>query len=212
MIRRQNAVLLVIDPLFSFLNERVNPNSDRQIRKALIPLAQMAERTGVAVLITRHPNKRINLPALYRGGGSLGGISGVVRSGLMIGPHPLDPSKRILAVTKANNYPNLKSLAFRLEPVTKEIARVEWQGFVDITANELVERLRPADKAAIFLRQTLKQGAVRAEKIEGLAARKGISKRTLARVRKQLEIKADKKGFGGHGYWQWSLPREPGRR
>ena len=73
-----------------------------QIRKALFPLAKMAERTGVAILISRHPNKKVHLPALYRGSSSLGGIAGVVRGGLIVVEYPFDPDLRVLAVTKAN--------------------------------------------------------------------------------------------------------------
>jgi hypothetical protein len=208
MVRRQKAVLIVIDPLMSFLPENVNPNSDPQIRKALFPLAKMAERTGVATLLLRHPNKKLNLPALYRGSGSLGGIAGVVRSGLIVVEYPLDPELCVLAVTKANYYRKRKSLVFRLEPVTNETARVKWQEIMDVNADDLCSsQKRPIGRAMVFLKRTVTKPKVSSVELTRLAKKKGIAPRTLARARKKLHIKAEKKGFGEKGEWSVGPPK-----
>ena len=49
-----DAGLLVIDPLFGHLSPRLNSHKDQDVRQALGPLAAVAERLGLAVLIVRH--------------------------------------------------------------------------------------------------------------------------------------------------------------
>lgn len=56
-IQRKDARLVVIDPLMAYLDTSVNSWSDQDVRSALAPLAALAERTGVAMLILRHLNK-----------------------------------------------------------------------------------------------------------------------------------------------------------
>ena len=85
----------------AFLGENINSNSDKDVRSALKPLKQLAERTGAAILIIRHLNKTPGSNVLYRGGGSIG-IIGAARSGLIVGPHPEDEEQRVLASQKHN--------------------------------------------------------------------------------------------------------------
>ena len=56
-IERVGARLVVIDPIMAFLGENINSNSDKDVRSALKPLKQLAERTGAAGVIVRHLNK-----------------------------------------------------------------------------------------------------------------------------------------------------------
>src|SRR5215217_1226037 len=67
-IERVGAKLVIVDPIMAFLGENINSNSDKDVRSALKPLKQLAERTGVAVLIVRHLNKTPGGNVLYRGG------------------------------------------------------------------------------------------------------------------------------------------------
>jgi archaellum biogenesis ATPase FlaH len=48
-IKRRKAKLVVLDPLMAVLGRNVNSSSDQEIREVLIPLAQLAERTGCAI-------------------------------------------------------------------------------------------------------------------------------------------------------------------
>ena len=56
-IQRVDAKLVIVDPLMAFLSGKAN--YDQDVRKALTPLARMAEGTGVAVLVVRHLNKQL---------------------------------------------------------------------------------------------------------------------------------------------------------
>src|SRR5215217_7058387 len=67
-IERVGARLVVIDPIMAFLGENINSNSDKDVRSALKPLKQLAERTGAAIVIVRHLNKSPGGNVLYRGG------------------------------------------------------------------------------------------------------------------------------------------------
>ena len=79
----------------------VNSNRDQDVRRALTPLKQMAERTGTAIVLVRHLNKTPGGNPLYRGGGSIG-IIGAARSGLVVGRHADDDELRVLAGQKNN--------------------------------------------------------------------------------------------------------------
>ena len=79
----------------------MNSHRDQDVRRALAPLAKLAEDTGAAVLIVRHLNKSSGGNPLYRGGSI--GIIGAARSALLVASHPEDESRRVLATLKATS-------------------------------------------------------------------------------------------------------------
>jgi hypothetical protein len=83
-IRRVGARLVVVDPLMAFLSGDTNSHRDQDVRRALAPLAGLAERTGASVLVIRHLNKAAANNPLYRGGGSIG-IIGAARMAFVVG-------------------------------------------------------------------------------------------------------------------------------
>lgn len=205
-IRRLNAVLVIIDPLMAYLPSTVNSWRDQDVRRALAPLAQVAERTGAAIVVIRHLNKIPGRNPLYRGGGSIG-IIGAVRSGLLVAPDPEDPDIRVLASTKANVSARPQSLRFRI--TGNGAAAVQWLGASDRTAEELVDGHKtPASEAVAFLRRILKSGPKPSKKVKRLARRAGIALRTLDRAKGKLHVKAKKQGFGDEGFWVWYLPKK----
>jgi RecA-family ATPase len=86
-IRRVEARLVVVDPLMAFLSGETNSHRDQDVRRALAPLARLAERTGACVLVIRHLNKAAANNPLYRGGGSIG-IIGAARMAFVVGKDP----------------------------------------------------------------------------------------------------------------------------
>ena len=68
----------------AYLGRGVNASSDQHVRRALHQLKLLAEQTQCAILIIRHLNKAGHLPALYRGGGSIG-ILGACRLAWIVG-------------------------------------------------------------------------------------------------------------------------------
>ena len=146
-IRGFGARLLIIDPLVAYLEKGVDAYRDKDIRGALAPLAQAADRTGCAVLAVRHPTKGTAANALYRGGGSIG-IIGAARSALMVLADPSDTDWNVLAITKANLAKKASTLRYRLEDAENGSSRIVWGDAVDVTANDILaeEAARMAGK------------------------------------------------------------------
>jgi hypothetical protein len=205
-VRRVGAKLVIIDPLMAFMNPRLDPYKDRDVRQALTPVKIMAEDTGAAVAIVRHPTKDSDKKALYRGGGSIG-IIGVARSGLLVAKHPEDESRRVLAPIKGNLSKPAPSLEFELAEADNGAVKVEWGEETTLRADALLAALaspkkRSAlDEAKEFVLESLKDRAVLSTRLEEEAQSAGISEATLRRAKVDLGIVAKKSGKGG---W-WSV-------
>lgn len=210
--RRMKARLVVIDPLMAHLGGSVNAHKDSDVRRALAPLADLAHRLGVAVVVVRHLNKSGRTAAIYRGGGSIG-IIGAARVGLLLAEHPEQEDVRVLAPVKNNLavFPPSLSLALEQAP-DHDVARVEWLDTCDLTADELLQgsdQGRPDEKrqeARDFLEEILSDGPVRAQEVKDKADEKGIATMTLRRAKDALNIKKEKTEF--QGPWMWKLPDE----
>lgn|GEM_PF-3456641 len=112
-IVESSAVLVVIDPLMAYLGVEVNSWRDQDVRRALAPLAALAERAGCAVVIIRHLNKGAGGSAIYRGGGSIG-IVGAARAAFVVAKDPDDATARVLAPVKCNLAAPPASRTFRV--------------------------------------------------------------------------------------------------
>jgi hypothetical protein len=86
-VEQVGARLVVVDPLMAFLSGSVDSHRDQDVRRALAPLARLAEETGAAVVAVRHLTKTEGSNPLYRGGGSIG-IVGAARSALLVAKAP----------------------------------------------------------------------------------------------------------------------------
>jgi AAA domain len=100
-IKRTKAILVILDPLMALLGRNIDSSRDQDVREVFTPLAQLAERTGCAILIIRHLNKGSSDNILYRGAGSIG-IIAAARTGLLVAHDPDDEQKRVFATIKNN--------------------------------------------------------------------------------------------------------------
>jgi hypothetical protein len=209
LVLRREAKLLIIDPVLTMLGG--DANKDQDARKALTPVRDMAERTGVAVVAVRHLNKSVGLKAIQRGGGNMG-LIGVARAGSFFAEHPDDDKLRVMAAHKSNLAEKPPSLSYRIvsNPV-HDTARIEWTGTTDHDANSLasgpaspLEKTKQ-DEAKEFLRDELADGPVWAKQVFKDAHDAGISQGTLYLVKPQLGVRSEKVGTDG---WQWSLPKK----
>jgi hypothetical protein len=209
-VRQVGAALVVIDPIMAFLSGDVNSNRDQDVRRALTPLKQMAERTGAAVVLVRHLNKTPGGNPLYRGGGSIG-IIGAARSGMVVGRHPDDEEMRVLAGQKNNLSLAPESLAYRIETAENGAARIVYEGVSEATAGQLLrvpvddEEKSALSEAKEFLLSELKRHPVSANAVKRSAREADISERTLKRAKQALGVKSEKESDGS---WTWSLPSE----
>ena len=213
-IGRVEAKLVVIDPLMAFLGEKIDAHKDQDVRRALAPLAAVAERTGASVQLVRHLNKGEGKTPVYRGGGSIG-IIGAARVGSLVAVDPQDENRRVLAPTKNNLATPPKSLSYGLEEAENGAVRVAWSGQSDLSAADLLgssEESEPGARgeAEDFLRSLLADGPVPSEKIFEAAKAARISNSTVRRAKKVLGVGAEREnvpgGKRGSGKWVWKLP------
>ncbi len=213
-INQTGAAFVVIDPVMSFLSDDINSNRDQDVRRALQPLVNIAQRTGAAIVICRHLNKSSGGPAIYRGQGSIGFI-GIVRSGLMVGEHPELEETFVLAGQKHNLSKPPESLAYRIGSTGPGdgTARIEYRGVSEVTAAGL--NAAPGDEgersrlveAKEFLRELLRSGPEFVGKIKAEAKEAEIGWRTVERAKADLKAQAVKDPKSGK--WQWTLPGPP---
>jgi RecA-family ATPase len=135
VIRRVGAKLVIVDPLMAFLSGKANYDQDD--RKALTPLARMAESTGVAMLVARHLNKQQGGKAIYRGGSSIG-IIGAARSGLVVETYPDDKDLRLLATSKSNLAMKADSLTYTIVTADNDTAKVAWVSTTNLDADDIL--------------------------------------------------------------------------
>lgn len=211
-VQKDGVGLIVFDPLMAFLGAHIDSHKDQDVRRALSPLAAMAARRNVAVLLVRHLNKAPGGSAIYRGGGSIG-IIGAARAGLLLGRDPDNPELRILANPKNNLAPKARALRFALVSVG-DVARIDWRGECDIDADRLCsapesEESRSAlDDARDFLLRFLGDGSRPQSEVMTAAAQEAIKPGTLKRAKLALHVRSDK-GPGAGAGWIWSLPSGP---
>jgi len=204
-IHKIGAKLVVVDTITDFVSAYMLSNQG--VRKALRPLHELAEETGVAVVMLRHFNKKSSGRSLLRGGGSVA-ITGMARSQLKLYLHPTDPHMRVLVQDKSNLGPLSPSLLFEIVPAEGNQFRLEWRGETPLTIADLEGSKdgRPKLEAAEnFLLKTLADGPKEFNWIVDQA--KGIcSKRTLAEAKKSLGVVTPRKGKGKDHKAFWALP------
>jgi hypothetical protein len=213
--------VVVIDPLAAFLDESINSYRDSDVRRALFPLARLAERSGAAILLVRHLNKTPMGNPLYRGGGSIG-IIGAARSGLLIAVDPKDENRRVMAVTKSNLSSKPPALAFHLIPDDLHAcARIVWDGPCKFKASELLNPLIERENsdqpvipsvvaAGAVVFQILRNGPRKVQDVRAEVKAAGLSWRMAEHVRQDTPwVRPRKYGRpGAEQGWIWELTPE----
>lgn len=216
-VKERGVRLVVVDVLMAYLDGGVNAHRDQDVRRALAPLAAMAERTGACVVVLRHLNKSNEGPAIYRGGGSIG-ITGAVRAAFLVSSDPdADPddhSRRVLASVKMNIARTPASQLFRLV-ADDDVgpSRIEWLGSSPHSADQLLadrshdEEDDDRDELVVLLTRLLTDegGCGDAGKLTKQLRGLGYAERTIQRARRRAGITTSKTSFDGGG-WVWSLP------
>jgi hypothetical protein len=212
MLAQTGARFVVIDPIMAFWDRNVDTGSDAGVRRAMQPLALLAEKHRCAMVLIRHLNKRNSSNALYRGGASIAFIA-ACRLAWLAGAEPKMDERCVLAVSKNNFGPKSPSLSYQLPA---DGPRVEWRGSCEWTADEVVKHhSQPARRRAReFLRTTLADGPRLASDIFVAAKKLRISTKTLRRAKQDLSIRSDRIGgkFGRRDFWHYkeqALPEEP---
>jgi len=210
-LSRTQARLVVLDPIVSFLDAGVCDNSNQSVRRALLPLAQLAQQHQCVMLMIRHLNKKGGGRSLYRGTGSIGFL-GACRSGWLVARDPEDTDRRVLAQVKNNLAPAQPSLAFTLQAGQLGGTELRWLGASSLTADELLAgqrlpaRVFPRDTARDFLADFLQDGPKTSRAVWEAARRHRHSERTLYRARLELKIRVERVQLGATRLDYWLLP------
>ena len=113
-IEAVNPVLIIIDPLLSYVGEKTNINDYVGARKVLDHLRDVARKYDISILQVVHPPKNGNYKLLHRFTGS-GAFVDAVRTATYIGYHPTDSNKRV-AIQPKNNINRTVPFVFELDP------------------------------------------------------------------------------------------------
>jgi hypothetical protein len=203
-LRDTDTRLLLVEPFQLFWD-----------RSLLHHLADLAQRTRCAVIVTRFLNKFGGGKAIYRGAGGMAAI-GAARSAMLVAPEPGETSPhprpvalghspggargerlgpvRILASTKNNLGPRPDSLRFALEILGGDVPRLRWLGSTPLTADDLLvldsatEGKSAAAQAEKFLKEFLKDGPMAAQLCYAEATKRQISEASLRRAKTRLGV------------------------
>jgi hypothetical protein len=211
--------LVVIDPITAYLGG-TDSHKNAEIRGLLAPLAELAQRYGVAILAVTHLNKAAGMSALYRAMGSLAFVAAARAVWLVIRDADDPSGKRRLLLPAKNNIGNDRSgLAFALQSAPMgSMAVVTWEPTpVDVSADDALaprdgrrKRASPVlDEAMEWLRGQLTGGPRPAKELKAAADADGIKWPAVRRAKGELRVVATRDGFGAAGAWVWTLPEAP---
>ena len=200
-IVQNGARLIILDPIQAYMGEKTDMNRANEVRPMFRRLADVAERTGCAVILIGHLNKAAGGQSAYRGLGSID-FRAAARSVLLIGRVKREPNVRVIIHDKSSLAPEGKPIAFCIDPDTG----FEWIGEYDITADELLSgaggntatKTEQAEKLILDLLADGKELA--SEDIEKAAAEAGISARTVRAAKKNLDGRIISKRIGAAWY------------
>jgi len=199
---------VIIDPLSAYLGG-VDSHSD--VHRLLAPLADLAQRWRVAVVVT-HTSKGRGA-AMCRSLGSLP-LMGAARTGWACVQDPHDPARRLLLSVKNNLTRHSTGLSYSI--VERSGAPcIAW--LADPVAGNVDDVLAVAQggggaerrDAEEWLRQSLAQGPMPVKDLQQAAREAGPSWATVRRAKAALRVQAYREGFGASGHWLWRLAYPP---
>ena len=200
-IRQTGARLIILDPIQAYVGEKTDMNKANEIRPMFRRLAEIAERTGCAVILIGHLNKAAGGQSAYRGLGSID-FRAAARSVLLIGRVKREPNVRVIVHDKSSLAPEGKPIAFCLDPETG----FSWIGEYDITADELLSgaggnTATKTEQAERLILDLLADGKeLASEDIVKAAAEAGISERTVQNAKRNMGGILGARRVGGQWY------------
>ena len=206
--------LIVIDPASSYLGN-VNLEKEREVRSVLMPLAQLAERREVTIILILHFNKRGDVRAVHRLLGAIA-FSGVARAVWLFAENPDSAGEYLMLHGKMNVARKQESRCYQMkernlviEGEPAAVPFIEWGETSKVDAERVLGAAASRDRAekiadaSKWLSEFLTQDKPAKEVYEA-AEQHGIAKRTLERAKSKLRIESEKTENG----WVWHLPLE----
>ena len=225
IVRETQASLVLIDPLDAFLGEDVDSHKNAEVRRAIMPLAQIAENMNATIIILGHLNKSSQSAAMYRFGGSIAFTAAPRACFAFARSEDGEKTHCIFACVKTNVGRMPSSLKYEIVEEHVEgiggVAKIKWLGESSETAESVLAapvngnaKHGALNDAKDFLREALKDGPRLSKEIDAECLEQGVCKgRTLKAARSEI-VKAHK--LGDQWYialkeFDWSSwQREPG--
>ena len=200
-IVQTGARLIILDPIQAYMGEKADMNRANEVRPIFRRLADVADRTGCAVILIGHLNKAAGGQSAYRGLGSID-FRAAARSVLLIGRVKREPNVRVIVHDKSSLAPEGKPVAFCLDPDTG----FSWIGDYDITAEELLSgaggnTATKTEQAERLILDLLSDGKeLASEEIVKAATEAGISERTVQNAKRNMSSILGARRVGGQWY------------
>ncbi len=211
-IMARSTVLVVIDPIFDFLDGTLDVESSGMDGRELIRrLTRVCRDTGALIVCTRNLTKDTSKGALAagRGGGELGNAA---RAVLHLQLVPGSRDRGALAVAACNAGKPTPTLTYQLADVDS-IPVIRHTGHSELTADQLVageegdlDRWQ-VDKAKALIRSLIPSGELDSRTIRGKAEAAMIALRTLQNAARQLGVRFRREGTRESTVVYWMPPK-----
>ena len=133
---RPRVRLVVIDPAGAYIGRAgVDDHKDSELRSLLDPMAEMAAKMRVTVVIVKHLNKGVNAKAVHKVSGSAGYVN-ACRAAFVIAPQPSDETRKLFIPLKLNITKKPTGLAFRMANVPPAEAKAILKRFPKIVGDD----------------------------------------------------------------------------
>lgn len=206
-IRKHGVALVALDPLMSAISDTLDTHVNRQVRQALDPLARLADKTGAVIAGIAHFNKSAGTDASSLITAS-GAFKDVARFIFAFAADEQDGTQVITQTKNSLGVSNLPSLAYRIieavVPTSKgdaRVGRLTLDGQSDRSVSDILRDQMAGDdrdeksRAEDYLKKALGGGPRPTRDVEDEAREAyQISKRTLDRARRALNIASAKRG------------------
>jgi hypothetical protein len=209
--------LVVIDPAGAYIGSGVDDHKESELRALLGPLAELAARMGVTILLVKHFSKSPTVKAVSKISGSAA-YANSVRAAFVVLPDEMDQDRALFLPVKWNIGRVPKGLAFRRTTVTDErvdeilrpfeiseedrrrigeaVFNLDWEGEVDTTADshlaDLVRAARGPSKVEAcmeWLKEFLAEFAYPDKELQAAAEGKGFTFDNLKDAKARLRNK-----------------------
>lgn len=138
---RPEVRLVVIDPAGAYIGRAgCDDHKDSELRSLLGPLAELAARRQVSIILVKHLNKGVNAKAVNKVSGSTGYVN-AVRAAFLIAPDPEDNDRKFLLPLKFNIGSPPQGVVYRLQALDPDEAEAALADF---------NHLRPEDRQRLI--------------------------------------------------------------
>lgn len=204
--------LVIIDPISAYLSG-ADSHNNAEMRSLLAPLAALATRFNVAIVVVSHLNKNNNnTNALHRVMGSMAFVA-AARAGYAVVRDKENPERRLVLPVKNNLASDLTGVAYSIMNTGNNVPVIAWEkDAVIVPKDEILsgpassEKRTETDKAKELLVWELTDGPKTAEHMLQAGEKEGFSYKTMRLAREQLGVEPEKEKGVVNGSWLWELP------